>query len=313
MLATLGAPPSGRGYACEVKADGQRGTVVVTDGTVTVFSRNGADVTTTFPELSHIAAAVGDRDVVLDGEIVALDDQGRPSFTRLQRRWPQQRRPRPELIREVPIRFWGFDIVAADRRPVVDQPYNQRRTLLDDLMVVEKSRVLTVPRPMFDITPADALTAVADHDLEGIVVKRLDSPYRPGERSTDWTKVPVRATAELVVVGYWDAGGPGGRDRVGSLLVAGHDDAGALMAIGQVGTGFSDVTRRRLHAQLQPLRRATSPVANRVDVPGVRWVQPELVAEVAYREYVAGRWLRHTSYKGLRVADPEALRLPRSA
>jgi len=112
MLATLGTPPStGAGVATEVKLDGQRATVIVADGEVTVFSRNGADVTRTYPELSGIAAAVDDRQVVLDGEIVALDTEGRPSFTRLQRRWPQQRRPRPELVREIPVRFCAFDLL----------------------------------------------------------------------------------------------------------------------------------------------------------------------------------------------------------
>lgn len=313
MLATLGTPPQGTGRAVEVKADGQRGTVVVADGTVTVFSRNGADVTRTFPELSGIAAAIGERRVVLDGEIVALDTQGRPSFTRLQRRWPQQRRPRPELVREVPVQFWAFDILHADSSNVTQRTYTQRRELLDGLMVVEKSRVITVPRPMLGVTPSDALDVIAAHGLEGIVVKDLDSTYRPGERSRSWIKVPARASVELTVVGYWNAGGPGGRSRVGSLLVAGHDQAGDLVAIGQVGTGFSDVTRRTLHAQLQPLRCATAPVANRVEVPGVRFVQPQLVAEIAYREYIAGRWLRHTSFKGLRTADPRRTRLPTPA
>jgi bifunctional non-homologous end joining protein LigD len=109
MLATLGTPPTD-GNAIEWKFDGQRATVLVDDA-VTAFSRNGADVSRTFPELAGIAAAVGGRRVVLDGEIVALDAQGRPSFTRLQRRWPQQRRPRPELVREVPCRLMAFDIL----------------------------------------------------------------------------------------------------------------------------------------------------------------------------------------------------------
>jgi bifunctional non-homologous end joining protein LigD len=285
--------------------------VIVADDEVTVFSRNGADVTRTFPELSGIAAAVDDRQVVLDGEIVALDTEGRPSFTRLQRRWPQQRRPRPELVREVPVRFCAFDLLVTQGRTLTEQPYGRRRELLDDLMVVEKSRVLTVPRAMVDVAPADVLEAAASHAVEGIVVKRLDSPYRAGERSPFWIKIPVRATTELIIVAYWCAGGPGGRTAVGSLLMAGHNEAGDLVAIGQVGTGFSAALRRHLYAQLQPTRRSTSPVANRIEAPGVRWVEPRHVAEIAYREYVPGRWLRHTSFKGLREsADPARIQLP---
>ena len=110
---------------------------------------------------------------------------------------------------------------------------------------------------MIDVAPADALDAAASNAMEGIVLKRLDSPYRPGERSPFWVKVPVRATTELIIVGYWCAGGPGGRTAVGSLLMAGHNEAGDLVAIGQVGTGFSAAMRRHLYAQLQPTRRST--------------------------------------------------------
>ena len=283
MLATLAAAPIGDDHAIEWKFDGQRATVVVDDD-VTVFSRNGADVSGTFPELAGIAAAVGGRRVVLDGEIVALDTDGRPSFIRLQRRWPQQRRPRPELVREVPCRLMAFDILQIDGRTIVDLPYAQRRELLDDLLIVEKSPALTVPRAMIDVAPADALDVAASNAIEGILVKRMDSPYRPGERSPFWIKFPVRATTELIIAGYWCAGGPGGRTAVGSLLMAGHNETGDLVAIGQVGTGFSAAMRRHLYAQLQPTRRSTSPVANRIEAPGVRWVEPRHVAEIAYRE-----------------------------
>ncbi len=311
MLATLGAPPSAsEDQAIEVKFDGQRATLLVADGAVTVFSRNGLDVSTCFPEMSGVAAAVGHRPMVLDGEIVAVDAHGRPSFTRLQRRWPQQRRPSAQLLREVPVRMLAFDVIHLDGRDVTKTPYGQRRELLDGLMVVDKSPVLTVPRAMTGVTPADALKACATHGLEGIVTKRLDSPYQPGERSPHWLKTPWRSTAELVVVGYWSASGPGGRSCVGSLLVAGHDETGALVACGQVGTGFSDSMRRRLYAQLHPTRRTTSPVANPIEAPGVQFVEPRLVVEVAYREYVAGRWLRHPSFKGERAADPEHVPLP---
>ena len=128
--------------------------------------------------------------MVLDGEIVALDAEGRPSFTRLQRRWPQQRRPSADLVREVPCRLAAFDLIELDGKSIATLPYRRRRELLDNLMVVDKSRVLSVPRAMFDVEPADALEAAAEHGMEGLVVKRLDSPYRPGERSPDWIKTP---------------------------------------------------------------------------------------------------------------------------
>lgn len=145
MLATLGAPPGhADGWAVEWKFDGQRATVHIRDGAVTVFTRNGADVSRTFPELAGVAAAIGDRQAVLDGEIVAVDQTGRPSFTRLQRRWPQQRRPGPELLRDVPVRLLAFDLLALDNRDITRHEYGQRRDLLDALMVVDKSPVLTI-------------------------------------------------------------------------------------------------------------------------------------------------------------------------
>ncbi|ORX11376.1 DNA ligase [Mycobacterium xenopi] len=311
MLATLGPPPAGDAHAVEWKFDGQRATVCI-DDTVAVFSRNGADVTQPFPELAGIAAAIGNRKAVLDGEIVAVDETGRASFTRLHRRWPQQRRPTPQLLREVPVRLLAFDLLVLDGRDVTDYPYAQRRELLDDLMVLEKSPVLTIPRALVGVSAADVLEVAGTQAMEGIVAKRLDSPYRP-DRTTLWIKSPVRAVCELIIVGYVCAGGPGGRTSIGSLLLARHSRAGDLIAIGHVGTGFSACTRQRLYTMLQPIKRSTPPVANRVEIRGVQWVEPRRVCEIAYREYVAGRWLRHTSYKGLREVDPTEVRLPTSA
>ena len=146
---------TGPAWATEWKFDGQRGRVLV-DDTVTVYLRNGADVSRTFPELAGIAAAVGGRSVVLDGEIVALAN-GRPSFQRVQQRWPQQRHPTSDLIHRVPVRLLAFDVLAVDRRDITSWPYQQRRDLLDGLMVVETSKKLTVPRFWVDVSPAEML------------------------------------------------------------------------------------------------------------------------------------------------------------
>lgn len=114
MLATLGPPPAGDQWAVEWKFDGQRANLIVDRGEVVTFSRNGADVSLTFPEMASVGHAVGGRSAVLDGEIVALDAQGRPSFTRLQRRWPQQRRPKPDLLRSVPVQLIAFCVRAVN-------------------------------------------------------------------------------------------------------------------------------------------------------------------------------------------------------
>lgn len=268
-----------------------------------VFSRNGADVSLTFPELASVSQAVGGRSVVLDGEIVALDAQGRPSFTRLQRRWPQQRRPRPALLREVPVRLMAFDVIAVDGRDLTAEPYVKRREVLESV-VVEEAGVLTVPKAFFGVSAADMLEVAAQHAMEGIVSKRVDSPYREG-RSPWWVKSPVRQSAELVVVAY--AGPPG---HVRALLLAGHNEAGILEVAGQVGTGFSAAMRRHLGGLLAPIGRDSASVANDVGAQGWRWVEPLYVGEVAFREYAPGRGLRHASWKGLRDADPTTAALP---
>ncbi|KMO70763.1 putative DNA ligase-like protein [Mycolicibacterium chlorophenolicum] len=225
MLATLGPPPSGDRWAVEWKFDGQRANLIVDRGEVVSFSRNGADVSLTFPELALVSQAVGGRAVVLDGEIVALDAQGRPSFTRLQRRWPQNRRPKPDLLRSVPVQLIAFDVLAVDGRDLTDEPYVKRREVLESL-IVEESAVVTVPKAFFGVPAADMLEVAAQHHMEGIVSKRVDSPYREG-RSPWWVKSPVRQSAELAVVAF--AGPPG---RVGALLLAGHRDDGALELAG---------------------------------------------------------------------------------
>jgi bifunctional non-homologous end joining protein LigD len=140
MLATLGQPPKRfADFAVEAKFDGQRGLAVIERGMVTLLSRNGADITRTFPEITAaLPTALGGRDAVLDGEIVALDDAGAPSFSRLQQRWPQNRRPTTGLLREVPVRFYVFDVLSLDGRDITRQAYGTRR---DHLMGVDQ-RVL---------------------------------------------------------------------------------------------------------------------------------------------------------------------------
>lgn len=261
------------------------------------------NVSATFPELSSVSAAVGGRSVVLDGEIVALDRDGRPSFSRLQQRWPQQRRPRPELLRAVPVRLMAFDAISVDGRDLTDEPYERRRAVLESL-VVEEPAVLTVPKSFTGVPAADMLDVARQHLMEGIVAKKLGSPYREG-RSRWWVKTPVRQTVELVVVAY--VGPPG---RVTSVLVAGHGAGGQLEVAGQVGTGFSAAMGRHLFELLHAVERLTPAVVNPVVGQGWRWVEPHYVGEVAFREFIPGRGLRHASWKGLRAVDPTLAMLP---
>ncbi|OMC51973.1 DNA ligase [Mycolicibacterium fortuitum] len=312
MLAVLGSPPRDAGWAVEWKFDGQRATVVVDGADVAVFSRSGADVTRAFPELSGVAAALGQRRAVLDGEIIAPARDGLPSFSRLQQRWPQNRRPTPELLRQVPVQLVAFDVLALDGEDVTAAPYVERRAALDALAPADgRKAVLAVPKAWTGVSPADMLSIAAAHRMEGIVAKRLDSPYRPG-RSPLWVKCPVRSTAEVAIVGYWPASAPTASTSIGALLLGGRDEAGDLVVVGRVGTGFSSTSRRHLYDLLQPIE-SPHPVVDRgfYDASGLRWVQPVYVGEVAYREYTPGGRLRHASWKGLRTAvSPSDVRLP---
>lgn len=168
MLATLGVPPTGAQWATEFKWDGFRGMVRARGSGVSVYTRNGAEALSTFPELAGVPAGLG-QDVILDGEIVALDGSGRPSFTRLQRRWPMRRRPSAALMREVPVHLFAFDVLAIGKTDVTDRPYSERRGLLDELAAASTSDVLVVPPWWQGVDPNDMLAAAADNGVEGIL------------------------------------------------------------------------------------------------------------------------------------------------
>lgn len=164
-------------------------------------------------------------------------------------------------------------------------------------------------------SPSEAYDSAVEHGLEGVVCKRLTSPYRPGRRSLDWIKVPIAQTQEVIVVGWLP--GAGRRDgTIGSLLTAAHNASGELVYTGKVGTGFTDGALRTLQQVLRPLARATSPVAGvpRVDARAAHWVSPRLVGEVAYRTWTPEGRLRHPSWRGLRPdKEASAARLPTAA
>lgn len=298
MLPTLGEPPEGPSWATEFKWDGFRACCSIAASGVDVYTRNGANASSTFPELEALRDALSGRQAVLDGELVALGASGRPSFTRLQQRWPMRRRPTAELLRSVPVRFFAFDVLALDDRDVTGLAYTHRRELLEDLGATSASPVLVVPQSLSDVAPRAILAVAREQNLEGVVAKRLDSIYVSG-RSPAWIKSPVRLSCELAIVAWSEAAGPGSEDQIGNLLLAGHAPDGQLTVVGEVGTGFSALERRRLHRLLVAIPRSTAAAAD-APAEGWHWVQPKYVGEVAYREYIPGRGLRHCSWKGLR-------------
>jgi bifunctional non-homologous end joining protein LigD len=293
MLATSSEDlPRGEGWAYEPKWDGFRAIVTVSGGEVSLTSRNGNDLTGRFRDLAR-AAAHGIRapDAVLDGEICALDEQGRSQFSLLQEG-------------SSPLVLVLFDALELDSEPLVDLPLAERRERLE--RVVEKRGAHVLVSPQFDDGEA-LLAAAREQGLEGVVAKRADSRYLSGRRSSDWRKVKVRQAQEVVVAGWTK--GQGRRAGAFGALVVGVHEAGGLRWAGNVGTGFSDTEIDRLLGLLEPLRRDTSPFAETPRMPRVRrgdvvWVEPRLVAQVEFVEWTREGRLRAPVYVGLRDDKP---------
>jgi bifunctional non-homologous end joining protein LigD len=320
MLATAGRLPTGVGWAFEFKWDGVRAIVTVNpsdaDGTaskpsgVRAMSRNDRDISGSYPELDLLVEAADGRRLVIDGEIVAVDKSGRPDFGLLQQRMHVQH-PTPSLQRQTPASYFAFDLLAVDGESLVQLPYSERRDRLEALSL-PRPPTIDVPPSFRDVAGEDLLEVARTQGLEGVVAKRLSSRYVPGRRSSDWVKVPLWKTIE-VVVGGWQPGEGGRANTIGSLLLGVYDDE-LLTYIGHVGTGFTEATLRQLRDALAPLARDDSPFANEVPPPlarKARWVEPTLVGEVMFRTWTHDRRLRHSTWRGLRAdKDPTDVVMP---
>lgn len=301
MLATPGDLPSPARddeFGYELKWDGVRAVTYIGPGEFRMLSRNDKSIAVSYPELADLADAV-DGEVVLDGEIVAFDENGVPSFGRLQHRMhvgdPVQA---GRLASTVPVTYLVFDLLYLAGRELLSLPYVSRRELLDSLDL--RSARWDVP-PYFSGGGAAVLELSRSHRLEGVVAKRLDSVYEPGRRSRSWIKVKTFRTQE-VVIGGWRPGKGSRGATLGSLLV-GVPGAQGLDYVGRVGTGFTERMLAHLLAVLRPLERPTSPFTDTVpavDARDARWVEPRLVGEVAFGHWTADGRLRHPSWRGLR-------------
>ncbi|MCR2818538.1 non-homologous end-joining DNA ligase [Microbacterium sp. zg.Y1090] len=289
---------NGGGAWAELKWDGIRSLGAWDGTTLHLRGRNGTDITARYPELTEAAAAAfGPTPVVVDGEIVALDETGRPSFSLLQNR--MHLTGSRDIAREAartPTAWYLFDVLAHDGRDVTTLPLRDRRRLLDTLP--------TAP-PRIDVPPVldDVDTALATarrHRLEGLVVKDPASTYRRGQRSEHWLKVKITHTQE-VVIGAIRPGKGGRTGSIGSLLL-GIPGPDGLQYVGRVGSGFSDRTLARLDETLTPLRTDADPFVGipRADASDALWVRPVTVAEVEYAEFTPGGTLRHARWRGLR-------------
>jgi bifunctional non-homologous end joining protein LigD len=302
MLATpaAGLPVDSANYAFEYKWDGVRA-LCYSDGKASggrfqLQSRNQLDISVRYPELQALARALGKRSAVLDGEIVSLDDVGRPSFAKLQRRMHLNHAAEiRRLSASEPIFYVLFDLLHLDGRSLLQEPYTVRRQMLEELTLLGSH---------WQVTPAHAgegksmLETATRTQLEGVVAKRLDSVYLPGRRSPGWLKIKVIQRQEFVI-GGWIGERSGAADRIGALLVGTYDNAGKLRFAGKVGTGLSAADHLPLIRKLNKKPASKSPFADPTP-RGATFVEPVLVAEIEYRRWPAGGMVQHAAYKGLR-------------
>jgi bifunctional non-homologous end joining protein LigD len=303
MLAKLSTLPADESqWAFEVKWDGVRAIAHSEPGQLRLLSRNGNDVTAAYPELRALNRTLGSHRAILDGEIVAFDQEGRPSFQLLQMR--MHLRGEAAVRRQAqstPVTYMIFDLLWLDGHSLMGLPYSERRARLDDMRL--KAARWQVPESFVGEGSA-LLAATRERGLEGVIGKRLDSHYTSGRHSA-WTKIKNWGRQEAVIGGW--RGGQGGRaGRIGALLLGMYDADGQLRYVGRVGTGFDTRELERLAELLAPLARRTTPFSGRQPSKDSHFVEPELVCEVEFSEWTHAGTLRQPSYKGLRDDKPAA-------
>jgi bifunctional non-homologous end joining protein LigD len=312
MLARMGKLPSDEdAWGFEIKWDGVRALGFADGkGGWAMQNRRVQDITGRYPELAPIAEELGKHAAVLDGEVVAMDERGRPSFQRIQRRMTLANPRMVEArMRDTPVDYMIFDLLHLDGRCVRDLPYPERRELLESLEL-EGPRWHTPASHRGG--GADLLEAARRQGLEGVVAKRLDSTYRPGGRTGEWVKKRIWRRQEFVI-GGWIPGEGSRENRVGSLLVGYYEQRASelpagekqrLVFAGGVGSGLKQDDLAYLTKELRRRKRKTSSFD--VGAPSgpkaklARWCRPDLVCEVTWSEWTDQGTLRQPAFKGMR-------------
>lgn len=300
MLATATEKPfDDPEWLFEIKWDGYRAVSFIENGRVRLVSRNQNDLSGRFPELQALPKFIQAKSAILDGEVVALDEQGRPSFSLMQQRTGIKAGGRRTAARaDVPIIYYVFDLIYLEG-------YDLRRVSLEDRK-----------KKLAEIMTASDILRYSDHyagqgmalfeaarkqGLEGILAKRSGSCYEE-RRTREWLKIKVTQTADCVIGGYTDP--EGSRLHFGSMVLGLYNKAGDLIPVGQVGTGFDQATLKATFQVLKGLEINHSPFRGKVDARRVHWVRPERVAEVKFSE-----WTHETSEGGLKLRAPVFLGL----
>jgi bifunctional non-homologous end joining protein LigD len=317
MLATLVDKPfDGQDWLYELKWDGYRAISFLDGGSVRLVSRNQNDMTAAYPELGSITDSVKARSAILDGEIVALDEQGRPSFSLMQQRTGvgeggrRIRRTRDDI----PVAYYVFDLLYLDGHNLMDAKLEQRKNLLAAILAQSD----TVHYSDHYIGNGKALFEAATlRELEGIVAKRRSSPYVQ-KRSSDWLKIKIVKQQECVIGGYTDP--RGSRENFGSVVLGLFDDQGRLIPVGQAGSGFTGESHAAMWKRLHALETNRNPFFGKVESPRqVHYVKPELVAEIKFTEWTherqsGGIKMRAPVFQGLRFdKKPEECRFEHPA
>lgn len=298
MLASLADQPFSRaGWIYEPKVDGIRVIALVNGKKVKLLSRRGIDITAQYPTLVRELSAYGNRKLVLDGEIVALDANGRPSFQELQQRSGLSRDADIKIAdQKRPAYFYVFDMVYADGKSLESVMLVDRKAALKQTIAAsERIRII-------DALADDgfvAFEACMQNGLEGVVAKRADSLYEPGRRSKNWLKVKGTLTSEFLICGYTE--GTGGRNQTfGSLIVGYYDKGGKLAYAGGVGTGFNAKLLSELQSRMEPLRTDICPFAKKPPGKKIQWIKPKLIAEIKFAEWTREGILRSPVFMRLR-------------
>ncbi|WP_433892537.1 ATP-dependent DNA ligase [Streptomyces sp. CA-111067] len=301
MLASPGRLPLPGGddrWAAETKQDGQRAIAYVPgDGTVELRSRSGEDVTAAYPDLQGLGAVLGGAAAVLDGEIIALDENGHADFERLQSRMGLARSPRLAARRaeSVPAHLIVFDVMALGGDTLLQRPYVERRQVLRSLELGGLN--WSVPDAVVGRS-AQALELTQAANVEGIVCKNLTSVYEPGARSRSWIKIRNTLTTDAIVCGW--VPGQGRLAGLPGAVLLGQQVEGRLRYIGSVGTGWNHRERAELADLLHIVSVTTCPFSPVPRIPGARWVLPRLVGEIGYTAWTRAGLLRHPSWHRLR-------------